>query len=354
MTEKALYYPYIDINSPALIRSAALYWDEIHTIVPERIEEPFKNKWSIEASELGFLKKHIVNSNSSDVNNAGAEISSDLSDYYDETKKSYEQIEKEKEFGVYDEINDKKRARIHMGKLPDDPDFIAKLYSITKDERLQGINNRDGLGDWLLLPKPFVKYYMSKLAGVISESNKNDYTPITDSFASQESIIQRYGFVEDAQITEEILVRTSLDMICINQSVPLENVYQFRKNNRDKLLSLQGYIKNLARNTNATNFESYIRQLNDIMKYEIVPRKKEIEAHLSEKGIPFAKSRFSFPVVTTVTATTLLTGSFTAGLANWSIGTITEGFKARGERKKIISNNPLSYLFMAQKDLNKS
>ena len=38
---KSLYYPWIDIRDEAWIKNAALYWNEIQTIVPSSIEAPY-------------------------------------------------------------------------------------------------------------------------------------------------------------------------------------------------------------------------------------------------------------------------------------------------------------------------
>ena len=44
MLGSALYYPYIDIADPKWLRSAILIWDEIKTIVPRAINNPYRGK----------------------------------------------------------------------------------------------------------------------------------------------------------------------------------------------------------------------------------------------------------------------------------------------------------------------
>jgi hypothetical protein len=36
----ALYYPWIDIRDESWLKSAALYWETIRTIVPESVDRP--------------------------------------------------------------------------------------------------------------------------------------------------------------------------------------------------------------------------------------------------------------------------------------------------------------------------
>ena len=73
--EIVLYYPYIDIDDASLIKTAALYWDEIQTIVPyDEYEyydkhgslpsnglDPYATPISKEAKAAGFLKPRFVN-----------------------------------------------------------------------------------------------------------------------------------------------------------------------------------------------------------------------------------------------------------------------------------------------------
>ena len=42
MFERALYYPTIDIQNEAWLKSAALFWDRIETIVSESEERPYR------------------------------------------------------------------------------------------------------------------------------------------------------------------------------------------------------------------------------------------------------------------------------------------------------------------------
>lgn len=44
MLGTALYHPAIDIEDPVFLRSAILFWDHLHTIVPDPIDEPYKDK----------------------------------------------------------------------------------------------------------------------------------------------------------------------------------------------------------------------------------------------------------------------------------------------------------------------
>ena len=76
--EIALYYPYIDITDPALIKTAALYWDKIQTIVPRSIDNPFNRACSREAYKENFLEERYVDPHDEAVESAGLEFIEDI------------------------------------------------------------------------------------------------------------------------------------------------------------------------------------------------------------------------------------------------------------------------------------
>jgi hypothetical protein len=56
MLGTALYYPYIDINDPAWLRSAILFWDEVQTIVPTSVRNPYHGTDSKICYSEGYLR----------------------------------------------------------------------------------------------------------------------------------------------------------------------------------------------------------------------------------------------------------------------------------------------------------
>src|SRR5690554_6211974 len=61
---KALYYPTIDIENENWLKTAVLFVDEISTIVPESIKDPYQNNSTLYLSDIGFLKPIIINPDS--------------------------------------------------------------------------------------------------------------------------------------------------------------------------------------------------------------------------------------------------------------------------------------------------
>ncbi len=62
MFSRALYYPTIDIRNERWLKSAALFWDSIETIVPQsKVENPYENSIARTLYENNILRPHIVN-----------------------------------------------------------------------------------------------------------------------------------------------------------------------------------------------------------------------------------------------------------------------------------------------------
>lgn len=58
---KALYYPTIDIRNWDWAKSAALFWDNIQTIVPESMQNPYQGPVNQVLASEGLLTPHFVN-----------------------------------------------------------------------------------------------------------------------------------------------------------------------------------------------------------------------------------------------------------------------------------------------------
>lgn len=64
---KALYYPHIDISDITWLKTAVLFWDSISTIVPESMNNPYRERDTQYLADAGFLEPIYVNSNNESV-----------------------------------------------------------------------------------------------------------------------------------------------------------------------------------------------------------------------------------------------------------------------------------------------
>ena len=53
---RALYYPSIDIPNENWLKTAILYWDEINTIVPSSIDNPYQEQVTQFLSNEGVIR----------------------------------------------------------------------------------------------------------------------------------------------------------------------------------------------------------------------------------------------------------------------------------------------------------
>jgi hypothetical protein len=59
---KALYYPMMDIENRGWLKNAILYWDEIKTIAPASVPQPYENAEAIELYHEGVISPLYVHS----------------------------------------------------------------------------------------------------------------------------------------------------------------------------------------------------------------------------------------------------------------------------------------------------
>jgi len=106
---KALFYPTIEINNENWLKANLLFWDEIHTIVPESFPRPYANRTTSILSERQILKQELVNPD----HYAVRELSDNLLEFLN-TEEGYNLIWQGNDLhGIHRD----KMARIHHDKL---------------------------------------------------------------------------------------------------------------------------------------------------------------------------------------------------------------------------------------------
>lgn len=345
--ETALCYPYIDINDADLIKTSALYWDEVQTIVPDdeiqKGHKIYNTEISIEAEKEGFLKARIVNATDEVLLQAGTEVIEDI----DQTPQILDKIAKI----IRTPVRPQKRKRpkfstIHIEKF----NPITLLHLKDKLDRANiTITPKDSNCDELIVPTPFADMYMSRLASIIA--TKDGTVPLTNESLWQDAVIDRYiDYSEELKLNQSQLAKLSLQTISIAPDVPLIDVIKFRNKHRDMLVNFRSYIHELSWQV-ARGLDTPEKQdiFEEILKIKVLPVKEEIEAKLSEGDILFGLS--SFDIVQAAAW-----GAFASKGIDWRTGIIVAGtrlavslYKSIREDRNIIRDHPLGYLYKAQK-----
>lgn len=79
MPNQALFYPWIDIKDEQWLKTSLLYWDELRTIVPESIENPYKTNTTQYLHDEGILNPLRVKSNMREIEDLSESVLTYLS-----------------------------------------------------------------------------------------------------------------------------------------------------------------------------------------------------------------------------------------------------------------------------------
>ena len=157
----ALYYPWIDIHDEAWLKSAILYWDTIHTIVPRSMDRPYTSQSAtICADEQVLLPLH-VESGMEDIE----ELAEDVLRYLSSNEAA--------EFLLT--ADNSSRVYVHPEKLPGTLQHLVQLHPEKLSNEIRHIIQRIGLvrdadDDWLHVDARFADFYMTLLATRLSDS----------------------------------------------------------------------------------------------------------------------------------------------------------------------------------------
>lgn len=330
--EIAIYYPYMDLTDSGFIWTAALYWDELRTIVPESIQQPYNSPTSREASSERFLRARTVHSSDSEVVQAGEEFLNDIQDK--DVRQSIVKLQHPEAGG--------RRFGIHHYKLS--PDCLDKLV-----DALQDILRPDPVDEFIRFPEAVGMAYMSRLASVLAR--KDNASALTGNSSCQNVLVDKYYQSADPErATQAKLAILSLETISISPAVPLKNILSFRDQHRDDLLNFRRSIRRLCRQIGGTDsYEDSQAKLKEIVKDEVLPTRHQIEERLKGNRIAFGLSAFDMTQA-------VVLGGLASGGENWVTALMGVGIslaislvKSQRQDRQLVRDHPFAYLYKAEK-----
>ena len=401
MYKNILYYPWIDLQNTTWIKTSLLYWDEIKTIVPKDMNNPYTSEISLLLEKEKILIPYKISSSNIEVTEASQialrYIHSDEGRRYFNSSNLQSSIHPSK---ISNELKNRlglNGQRIHVDKLStdlknmfnslnyDDDGFVymndnfVNFYMSALANRIAKRNNFSTVADstiyndfntkllkdgyksahyaqdlnklFIKCPKcnkPFNNEEKQEIqySGVCPHCNNDLYYFIDNSNNSYQRYIQ-----EPEQISETMLSKIIIERIHIPSNTPIEKLLKFRQENYDDLRIFRDKIQELA--NSITNDIEDIRQLrekvNIIHKDKIKPQLKLLKQQLRSSKIKCVASDFTISGMASILgATTLPLGAIpitaTAGLA-----IAVTLFKCYQERKEITLSNPYSYLLSIEK-----
>ncbi len=354
---RALYYPTIDIQNENWLKTAILFWDEINTIVPESIREPYQLDSTKYLADEGLLNPISVNSDRRFIE----ELTMDTMNYLNSNEGFQLLTHNNNEF-----------MPIHRDKLPRE---VGNLFNIHPEKLPYEIRHQleRGLMDdgWLQVNGNFGAFYMTLLANKICEQQgialltDNPYTSnLSDKVKLDNQVAIRgrdhYDMQRDEKylfLAQGLLTNLIIESVKVSPASSLTDIISFRKNHKDEL----GLFRtNIAKLTQAVakegSFNAIRQQVNDIYTDEFLPSYNNFKKSLSSSGVKWLTDNFMKVAFISTGATALpmaLLGLTLpqALIAGAGISLVTSAVSFNEDKKEKIRNNPYSYLLAIDKNM---
>lgn len=239
----ALYYPYIDIRDERWLRSAALFWDSIRTIVPVSYRDPYTNDFARTLCDEGVL--------------VPVRVSSDMDEVEELTDKVLDFLTDPASAGVMFNTDKHPTRRIHPEKMSYKLRELAhihpeKLPYMIRSELERGLND-DG---WFHVTPGFANFYMTLLAsqlaerlglGLVTESSAADQLAIAVKKGKplgSTSGDRRIGRHFDAygprrtlpsDVAPSLLIDLMVQGVSLPQHLSVKEILKFKKDHKEEL-----------------------------------------------------------------------------------------------------------------------
>jgi hypothetical protein len=358
---KALYYPTIDIGNWDWAKSAALFWDNIQTIVPQSMQSPYEGRVTKDLNDEGILTPHFVNPDMDSIRGLAQDVIKFL-----ETNEGFEYLIKGNETNT----------TIHSEKLPRDVERLAYLHPEKLPSEVQYILenyiNHDG---WLKVDSRFARFYMSLLANKICEqermvlltddslaSNVTEKARLDNQFKvfgrDRFGYRERYGNTT-LHLSQGILSNLALKGIRFSPDTTIKKILKFKREHQDELGLFRNNLEKLVSDLPEDQpFETLQRHIEDIYLNEFKPSYNNFKKALDGYRLKWINDhvmKIAFFRGGTGTLLPFLLGATIpqALLAGAGISLITSVISYNQEKQEMLRNNPYSYLVSAENELSK-
>jgi len=155
---QALYYPHIEPPNEAWLKTAILYWDEVKTIVPASMPEPYTGSTSQQLFHAGVLSPLHVHPRLGSVERLAEKV--------------FEYLGSTEADGVLIEGGLRQSDLVHPEKLPELRELVLmhpEKLSSAIEHRLEGLIHGQE-GEWVRVNRPFARFYMTMLAAELADS----------------------------------------------------------------------------------------------------------------------------------------------------------------------------------------
>jgi hypothetical protein len=403
MLGSGLYFPHIDIEDPIWLRSAILFWDEIQTIAPSAIENPYQTSDTEICQKEGYLSPLRCDMHRELIDELGTKIIS-LADRDSDFSRAVRDIEDENpaghslraaehfswdiehafdEVGMYPEKMSPEVlklaltfgfARLHTGKIPPQMRRLfrelemarihpEKLSYILRDLFEREHRYADEDGEWLLVDGRFAGAYMAALAAILSK--RLALSPLT-SYEPSHGLSFRFMFDDMVDTSEHsakaALVSVVMRGLRVDPAVPVERLIAFRRKRKDQYLEMSRQIEELSSELTNAGIEAdadggkaVFERASKIYEKKIDPQLRALKRELDHQSIQtvwdgaYRALTISVPSAGALAYFTGLTGPALLG-AGAALAVADIGVRSYLAGSKARAANPFSYLH----DINES
>lgn len=346
---RALYYPTIDIPEEGWLKSAVLFWDEIQTIVPSSVKDPYKNRLTRTLHDRGFLTPFDVNPD----NRLVEGLSETVMKYINEASSFLVDVRASK-------------TRIHSDKLPQLFRIHPEKLPYEIRHQLSRIIDDDG---WLHTSAEFGSFYMSLLANKICEDKSLALltdNPIASNLTDQVRLDARVQMGErdyyqrnqktTVNLAQGLLTNLVVKGVKLAPTTSIEDVLRFKNNHRDELGQFRTNLLKLVTNVNKeASLNAIQEQVRDIYLDEFIPSLNNLEKALNGSKIKWLSDTILKIGLVSTSTTAILPAVVgltvpQALLAGVGISMITTKIIYNQDKAEKIRTSPYSYLMLLEKE----
>ena len=241
MERSALYYPYIDINNPVWLRSALLFWDRIHTIVPRTLKKPYQNADTEACFKEGYLVPVYCDEHKDVISKLGTRAIELLKGSTIPLPRSKAAIKAEPNIReILKASHSETRSIIHSTKLGDMSKKLVEELSEVFETAEQ-----EGNQDWILTNRKFGDIYMAALALLLAE--ETGLSPVTNSAVDHGSAMIAM-LADSPSVSTSIngaLMSITLKSLKINPDTPIDKILDFKRRQQGPLTAFRSKMDSL-------------------------------------------------------------------------------------------------------------
>ncbi len=357
---RALYYPTIDILDGAWLKTAMLYWNEILTVVPASIHQPYNTRTSRAFHEAKVLLPYYVEADEG----ATQELKNDLKKYM-KSRQGMRLLQRKNNVKPVTIANPSSKGNLFPG------DDFFEIHPEKVADSLHDLMRPFLKDGWYRVDENFKNFYMTLLATHVSRTCRAGL--LTDrTFNSQLSnavkldaqfshpIVREY-LTNDSERTaikslaQGALVSLALEGIQINPNTPVEQILKFREKYNSGLGRFRHRIAELSEvisSTESASFEAFLQSIRDTYLNKICPEVSSLKEELNQSGIKW-KIGDLLTVVIPVSAAPLLNymgiSPLLSLLSTAGLSVVAFAMKYNAEKAKILRENSFSYLLRSKK-----